>query len=76
MQLQAAMMSNGITSMEDSRLKDVARNKASWQLLLQVDSDDRAGMRWASYGMIYDWITDRALKERQFNRTWMILQSD
>lgn len=76
MQLQAAMMSSGITSMDDQRLQDVARNKADWQLLLQVDSDDRAGMRWASYGMIYNWVTGQALKERQFNQTWMILQSD
>jgi uncharacterized protein YwqG len=76
MQLQAAMMSNGVTSLDDSRFKDIARTKASWQLLFQVDSDERAGMRWASYGMIYDWITDQALKERQFNQTWLILQSD
>jgi uncharacterized protein YwqG len=76
MQLQAVMMTHGITSMSDPRLKDIAGIKARWQLLLQIDSDDRAGMRWASYGMIYDWITDQALKDHQFDQTWMILQSD
>jgi uncharacterized protein YwqG len=76
MQLQAAMMTSGVTSPADPRLKDIASTKANWKLLLQIDSDERAGMRWASYGMIYDWITDQDLKDRQFNQTWLILQSD
>ncbi len=75
MQLQAAMMWAGINDMNDPREEAAARNKLNWQLLLQVDSDDRAGMRWASDGMIYYWIEQQALKERQYNQTWLILQS-
>jgi uncharacterized protein YwqG len=76
MQLQAAMMFNGIRQMSDPREKEADRTKLNWQLLLQVDSDDRAGMRWSSYGMIYYWIEEQALKERQFDQTWFVMQSD
>jgi uncharacterized protein YwqG len=76
MQLQAALAANNIRDRHDPREKEAAQTKSRWVLLLQVDSDERAGMRWGSYGMIYDWIEEEALKERVFNQTWMILQSD
>lgn len=76
MQLQAAMMTSGVTDVNDPRAKAAETTKSNWELLLQVDSDDRAGMRWASYGMIYYWIEMQALKARQFDQTWFVLQSE
>lgn len=76
MQLQSAMMSSGITDINDPRTQAAQQARVNWQLLLQVDSDDNAKMRWASYGMIDYWIETPMLKTRQFERTWLVLQSD
>lgn len=44
----------------------------AWRLLLQVDSQD--DMMWGDLGMVYFWIPGDALRERAFDRTWLILQ--
>jgi uncharacterized protein YwqG len=75
MQLQCALYANGITSVDDPRAAALTRQKDDWQLLLQLDSDDRAGMRWASYGRLYFWIERNALQQGQFDKTWLVLQS-
>lgn len=76
MQLQAAMMTSGVQDVNDPGMKTVAQEKNNWLLLLQVDSDDRTGMRWASYGMLYFWIDSAALKAQYFDRAWLVLQSE
>jgi uncharacterized protein YwqG len=75
MQLQCALYANGIASVDDPRAAAFTRQKDNWQLLLQLDSDDRTGMRWASYGMLYFWIERNALQQGQFDKTWLVLQS-
>lgn len=54
----------------------LASGAPNWQLLFQVDSDTRAGMRWADAGMLYYWIERDALRARSFGNTWVVLQSD
>jgi hypothetical protein len=75
MQLQCALYANNIPSVDDPRAAVAARQKDNWQLLLQLDSDDQAGMRWASYGMLYYWIERAALQLGQYDKTWLVLQS-
>jgi uncharacterized protein YwqG len=50
------------------------RAAAEWRLLLQIDSDDAAGMLWGDVGRIYYWIERRALQRRDFSRAWLVLQ--
>lgn len=50
----------------------VARD--SWQLLLQVDSDDDAGMMWGDSGLLYFWIRKDDLAARRFERVWCVMQ--
>lgn len=45
-----------------------------WELLLQVDSDDRAKMMWGDVGRIYFLIHREALARRQFDKTWLVFQ--
>jgi uncharacterized protein YwqG len=45
-----------------------------WVLLLQLDSDDDAGMMWGDAGMLYFWIRKCDLLNKKFENTWMILQ--
>jgi hypothetical protein len=79
MQLQCALYANGV-SPEDAARPQVAAQasarKSGWQLLLQVDSDETIGMRWASYGMLYFWLEKEALQQRQFDRSWLVMQSE
>lgn len=46
-----------------------------WILLLQIDSDDGAGMMWGDAGMLYLWIKTSDLIRGNFDNTWLILQS-
>jgi uncharacterized protein YwqG len=58
-----------------SRQEEVAEEaKARWRLLLQVDSDDAAGMMWGDAGMLYYWIRDDDLAARRFDRAWCVMQ--
>lgn len=45
-----------------------------WKLLLQLDSSEDVGMMWGDCGLIYLWITEEDLKNRNFENTWLILQ--
>ncbi|MGD0006558.1 MAG: YwqG family protein [Anaerolineaceae bacterium] len=76
MQLQCALYANGFSSLDALGAAQAVAHKGDWQLLLQVDSDEIIGMRWASYGMLYFWLEKSALQQGQFNRSWLVLQSD
>ena len=83
-ELQAEMMllcelaSNGVSlrtirerSEVDARFEEGARD---WRLLLQIDSDQNAGMMWGDVGRIYYCIRERDLRARNWDRVWMVLQ--
>ena len=58
-----------------SRQQEVAEEaNARWRLLLQVDSDDAAGLMWGDAGMLYYWIRDDDLAARRFERAWCVMQ--
>ena len=46
-----------------------------WKLLLQLDSDDQAGMNWGDGGMLYFWIRASDLAAKDFSKVWMIAQT-
>jgi uncharacterized protein YwqG len=76
MHLQSQLYSNGITDMDDPRVEELSKGANDWLLLLQVDSDHQAGMRWASTGMLYYWIKKEDLQAHNFGQTWLVLQSE
>jgi len=45
-----------------------------WRLLLQVDSEERTGMDWGDGGRIYFMIHKDAIRQREFEKVWLILQ--
>jgi len=76
MRLECQLASHGVTDMKDPRAAELSKGVMEWQLLLQIDTDERIGMRWGDAGMIYFWITGSDLKVHNFDHTWLVLQSD
>lgn len=76
MRIQCQLVSNGVTSDDDPRVSKLQTGASDWLLLLQVDSDTSAKMRWASDGMIYYWIKRTDLQAHRFDESWLVLQSE
>jgi uncharacterized protein YwqG len=79
MDLQCQLVSHGLycgdlSGYFDPRAKSLEAGRADWVLLLQLDSDDEAGMKWGDAGMLYFWIKRSDLQEACFENCWMILQ--
>jgi len=53
---------------------ELRAGRSDWRLLLQVASDDAPRMMWGDAGISYYWIRDEDLRERDFDRAWLILQ--
>lgn len=79
MELQCQLTSHGIYTgdakgYKDPRVKSLKRGAKNWRLLLQIDSDEAAGMMWGDVGRLYFWITQDNLKNKRFENVWMISQ--
>lgn len=58
----------------DPRAAVLGAGASEWRLLLQLDSDDDAGMMWGDCGMLYFWIREADLRACIFDDVWMVLQ--
>ena len=65
----------------EAQCHDIARrlgphggDAADWRRLLQLDTDDEAGMMWGDVGTLYFWIREQDARAGDFSKTWMILQ--
>lgn len=58
---------------ENDALLDQARQ--TWRLLLQIDSDPRTNMMWDDGGILYFWIREADLTNKDFSKVWMAKQS-
>jgi uncharacterized protein YwqG len=79
MQLQAQLVTHGFgdgSDRRDPRRAELETGAADWVLLLQLDSDPSANLRWGDSGMLYFWIPRQDLRERRFENVWVVLQSD
>jgi uncharacterized protein YwqG len=79
MLLEAQLASHGLYCGDPSGYRDPKRKSLEpaaidWQLLLQIDSDDNAGMMWGDVGRIYYLMTLEHMKKREFDDAWMTLQ--
>lgn len=79
MQLECQLVANGVycgdaSGYRDPRAPQFRSGAADWRLLLQVDSQDDAGMMWGDVGRLYYWIRQEDLTAGRWDRTWLILQ--
>lgn len=63
-----------IASNNEDDKEQLKKNLQEWILLLQIDTDTKAGMMWGDCGRLYFWIKKEDLKNKNFDNVWMILQ--
>lgn len=76
MRQECQLASNEVADDSDPRANEVAKGAMDWRLLLQVDSDENAGMQWGNTGMLYYWIRKADLAAQNFYTTWLVMQSE
>lgn len=79
MRLECQLASHGVDVSQmasDPRAKALIPGADDWTLLLQVDSDGQAGMRWGDGGILYYWIEQNALRSANFSNVWGVLQTE
>jgi uncharacterized protein YwqG len=79
MELECQLVTNGLycgdgSGYNDPRAEELAKNADDWTLLFQLDSNEKAGMKWGSVGILYFWIKKNDLANKQFDNCWMICQ--
>lgn len=79
MQEECALVTGGLycgdgPPIADPRHRLLARRAPEWRLLLQVGSEEAAGMMWGDLGNLYYWIRHEDLAADRFDRSWTILQ--
>ncbi len=81
MALECQLASNGIdfnnlNKYKNQNIEKLKEEALDWTFLLQIDSDDiNTGMSWENFGRLYFWIKKTDLKNRNFDNSWVILQS-
>lgn len=79
MELECQLVTNGLNlgSPKGYAAPQVATLRpgaADWRLLLQLDTDDAAGMMWGDVGRLYFWVREADARAGDFSKTWTILQ--
>jgi Domain of unknown function (DUF1963) len=54
--------------------KEHLARAVEWQLVLQIDSDDKAGIQWGDAGRLYLCAHRQDVAARRFDRCWMVAQ--
>jgi len=77
--LEAHLVSHGLycgdaSGYDEGKKQGLLPGAVDWELLLQVDSDEGAGMMWGDVGRLYFLIHKRDLQQRLFDRTWLVFQ--
>ena len=80
MELECQLVTNGLycgdeTGYKDPRARELEKGADDWILLFQVDSNyEESGMIWGDAGMLYFWIRKEDLKNKKFDKCWLISQ--
>lgn len=79
MQFEAELVRHGFntgdgTSYEDPKALDHRPGAKNWRLLLQLDSEEEAGLTWGDLGMLYFWVREDDAQNGDWSKTWTGLQ--
>jgi hypothetical protein len=79
MRLECQLVTNGIycgdqSGYQDPRRYSLEKGAADWQLLLQIDSDEkRLGWMWGDSGRVYFWARQQDIAATDFDGSWAVL---
>lgn len=59
---------------DDETVERLLPGAQDWRLLLQIDSDNELGMMWGDVGSLFFCIREDDLRQRRFDKTWVVLQ--
>jgi uncharacterized protein YwqG len=79
LELEAELVSHGLycgdsKGYEEGRRRGLGPGASHWRLLLQIDSEDAAGMQWGDPGRIYFQIREHDLLELKVDKVHIVLQ--
>jgi uncharacterized protein YwqG len=79
MELECQLASNGLycgdsSGYHDPRAKQLEAGAKDWRLLLQLDTDDDAGVMWGDCGTLYFWVRAEEAARGNFENPWLVLQ--
>lgn len=76
MEYECEMVDRGLSwdNIPQTEKEQIDENQYQWKLLFQLDSEDNAEMMWGDSGRLYFWIKEKDLNNRNFEKTWLILQ--
>ena len=80
MELECQLVTNGLfcgdtSGYEDPKRKEIEAGAKDWVLLFQMGSEEeKAEMMWGDCGKLYFWIRKKNLKDRNFSKSWFVLQ--
>ena len=60
---------------EDPRIAELSKGSEEWRFLLQLDSHPKSNMAWGDSGRVYFFIRRADLAKRNFDSSWMVVQS-
>ena len=80
MQLECQLVSNGLylgdgAAYQTQEAKSLEPGAVDWMLVAQIDSDETSGFMWGDSGKLYVWMRKDDLKNRDFGKARLILQS-
>jgi uncharacterized protein YwqG len=80
MTLTAELVSHGINcgspaGYKEGKSKGLGAGATDWRLLLQLDSEEDAGMMWGDVGKLFFLIREQDLKALTFDRVWVNVRS-
>jgi uncharacterized protein YwqG len=81
MQEECQLASNGIylggcgrPGFDEEKEERVRAGIKKWRHLLELRSDENAGLEWTGYGTLYFWIREDDLRNSDFHNVWAIFQ--
>jgi uncharacterized protein YwqG len=77
MEMECQRITSGVrfaATAEPKEASDRRGDVADWRLLLQLDTDNDAGMMWGDTGRLYFWVREQDARAADFSKAWMLLQ--
>lgn len=78
LELTAELVSHGIycgNATGYNKSRELGAGAVNWRLLLQIDTQEEAGMYWHDVGRLFFMMREQDLESLSFDRAWMDLQS-